>query len=86
MYQLPLVLEERPVVPFLRDLLRTPEVDVNSIAVRLDDLCRSEQHLRVVGAELDYERTVAGPALFALWDVEVLIPVGFSFAFSKQLS
>lgn len=84
--EVPLVLEEGPVVAPPRNVLRAPEVDVYGVAVGLDQLRRGEEVVRVVRAELHDERSVFGPALFPMHGVEVLFAVGLAYAFSEHLS
>ena len=65
-----LLLEEvRAVVAFACDALGAAQVDVNRVAIVLNEFSRLEQVLGVVGAELDEEGPVLGLG------VEVLLPV-----------
>ena len=49
---------ERPVLALLGDALWTPQINVHRIAMRLHVLRRRQQGLRVVAAELHYQRAV----------------------------
>lgn len=76
--EVPIVLEVGTVFSLLCNVLRTPKVDIYSIAKWFDDSCRSQQLVGVVGAELDNE----GPierwiTFFTAGNIEVIIAVSF---------
>ena len=83
--ELPLVLQERPIVPPPRDVLRAAKVDVDRVAIRLEEPRGREELVRVVRAELHDQRTVLGPALLAVYGVEVLLAVRLAHALRVHL-
>jgi len=57
-YQLHVLHQEGPVVPLLGNPLRTAQIQIHGVALPLDHRGGRSEHVRVVGAELDYERAV----------------------------
>ena len=64
--QVPLILKECSIFPLLGDVLGAPEVDINGVAVRLKDLCGSEDLLGVVATKLDDQRSVLFPSFLSI--------------------
>lgn len=52
LYQIPVVLQECPIVPSLRDALRTSKVNVHRVTMSLDFLCSSKKLIWIIGTEL----------------------------------
>jgi hypothetical protein len=71
-------LKECPILPFPCNILRATEIDVNSIAIRFDNLGCSKKFVRVIGTELHDEWTVnRWVAFLAASDVKVIITIEF---------
>ena len=54
--QLPLVLQERPVVPPPGDALRTADVQIHRVTVALRHLGRLHKRVHIIGAELKHSK------------------------------
>jgi len=55
------------------DLLRTPQIEIDSITVTLDGLGGRKELLGIVCTELDDKRAVGWSSLFAMRHVEELV-------------
>ena len=68
------------------DILRTPEINVDRVAVRFNNLCCFKKLFRIIRAELHDQRSVTGSAFLSVRDVERFITVGFSRALGEHLT
>jgi hypothetical protein len=83
--KVPVVLQERAISSAPRDVLRAPKVNIDSVAVLLDNFGRHEEIFGIVGTELYDERSVGRRiTLFTSVDVKKLISV-FSIGVRKEL-
>ena len=68
--QIPLILKEGSISPLLSNLLGTPQIDVDGIAIRFENLCGSEDLLGVVSAKLHDQRSVLFTAFLSVQNRE----------------
>ena len=54
MYEFPFVLEKRAVVATSRNLLRTAEIEIDSVTLVLDHLARLHKKIRIVSTKLTH--------------------------------
>lgn len=74
--EIPVILKKSAISTSSRNVLRAPQIDVDSIAVLLDDFGGAEEILGIIGAKLHYQWSIGRRfALFTRGNIEELIPI-----------